>query len=817
MLNVSTHKMLLIFLLLFWAIVGTATLGVTTTRLSADFNEPPIIEDVYPRALPNATNVYITVTGQNFLPTPTLTLGPAILEDVTLVNSQTLTALVRWGLEPGIYPLTVTNPDGQSDTQEDACTVYLEDTGWSSSGPYGGNLTGIFVDPANPDRIYAGADFSGLFVSNDAAHQWGLLYLDPAPTEIAFQTCGGTRYLYLGTHDGLMRSSDDGATWERSIPPETERWYGSIEYHPAVNPAEPNTLYLGIVHLNTSGGLFRYDCTTGAWARAYPDNLPVTAIAFESSDHIYFGTRDGRFYASADGGSTWADPVTVASTIGHIAVDPFLNESGMHNIWVAANWVGVGFQGAFLSQDGGQSFQPVSNLPSGAMVNFTAIHPFASGVIWLATSFGGSFTTDNGAHWSSLGLPWIWRFALLPDPQTPGDWTRTTVYAATWKGVYKSTNGGQTWEAANQGLTGIIPESMAVNPQNPDMAYASTPSLGIIKTHDGGRYWQSLNIPFAGYGNQIAVDPFSPQTVYIPKEFCDTGACLYVSHDGGETYKEVILPRPADLSGEWWGSVKVLAPDPELPGRLLAGATFGEYPTQVAYGVIYVRENVSAEWQVVKVLTGGEIRDLYFDPHNPQRVYAGTSAGLYRSQDRGIIWKQLSLPAGLNHIGSVVVHPADADVIYIYNWCPPGEDPRLQGIYISQDGGMSWEPLTDQNGNQVYGGPVWEMAFAPVGPRTFYLATYSGLYRSLDDGHTLVPMKGLPGQANVRTLVFGHDVGLNRNERMVTYVGTTGGYRIPPGAEGAVVRAASGDLMGAGIYRSSTVFYHIYLPLTMKR
>jgi len=820
MLNISARKSLLVFLLLSWAIAGIAIPGAITTRLSADSNEPPIIVAVYPTALPNATNTYITITGQNFAPTPTLTLGSVLLSDVTFVNSQTLTALVRWGLEPGNYPLTVTNPDGQSDTKDNACTVYQEDENWSSAGPYGGNITGIFIDPANPNRVYADANSSGLFVSDDAAAHWSLLYLDPMPTELAFQTCEGNRYLYLGAHDSLMRSSDDGATWERFIPPGTEEWYGSIEYHPAVNPAEPTALYVGITHLNTSGGLFKYNCTTGTWTRPYPFNLPVTAIAFEGSDHIYFGTRDGKFYASADGGNTWAEPVTVASYVGPIAIDSFPNGNGVHNIWVAANGMGVGFQSVFLSQDGGESFQPVSNLPSGTMANFTAIHPFAQGVMWLATGFGVFFTTDNGAHWSSLGVPWTWHLALFPDPQVPEDWTQTTVYAATWKGVYKNTDGGQTWEVANQGLTGIIPEAMAVNPQNPDVAYASTPSLGIIKTYDGGRHWQVLSIPFAGYGNQIVVDPFAPQTIYIPREFCDTGACLYISQDGGETYQEVVLPRPAGLFGEWWGSIKVLTPDPERPGRLLVGATFGEHPTHVGYGVIYVRESADTEWQVVKVLPGSEIRDLYFDPHNPQRVYAGTDLGLYRSQDRGVTWEQMSLPADLKHIGPVVVHPDQANVIYIYNWCAAGEDTRPQGIYISQDGGATWRPLTDQNGNQVYGGPVWEMAFAPVGPRVFHIATFSGLYRSLDDGHTLTPVEGLPGQANVRTLVFGHDVGLNGDERLVTYVGTTGGYRITHSANLATVYATRTDLMGAGIYRSITMFrydQHIYLPLIVRR
>lgn len=797
---------------------------------TSDNSSPaPVITSVEPRDLYSATNMYITVIGQNFVPTPTLLLGPVVLREVTFVNAQTLTALVPWGLEPGTYPLIVTNPDGQSATLPDACTVHPEEGTWSSNGPYGGQITDFFVDPANSQRVFANAWSSGLFVSDDAAGHWEFLYPDPMPTELVFQTCGDRRYLYFGTHAALLRSADDGATWERFLPEEVEEWlrYDPFDFHPAVNPDEPEAVYLGVSGNpgnNNGGGLFKYDCIAEEWTRFYPYNLHVMAVAFDpdNPDHIYFGTREGAFYRTLDGGLTWSGPITVSTHIQEIAVDPFPNRNGVHNIWVATNGAGYIGNGAFLSQDGGLTFQRVNNLlNSDAWVNAIAIHPTISGTIWLATSDGGYFTNDNGLHWSPVpgNLPWVWSFVLQPDPTVPLDPARTRVYAATTRGVYKSTDGGQTWQEANQGLSGVIPESLAVNPQNPDEAYASTPSLGIVKTTDGGRNWHSLNIPFGEWRARMAVDPFNPHMIYVPCGWYEGYPCIRISLDGGMTHQTALLPRPEEIPAEWWGRVMVIAPDPRQPGRILAGAAFEQYTVSETYGAIYIRDNYTAEWRVVKVLDG-QVKYLYFDPHNPQRIYAATDAGLYRSENQGENWDRLNTPAGLKHISLVTVHPERAEVIYIYNWSAPGEDISTQGIYISEDDGVTWAILTDEYGNKVYGGPVWEMGFSPVGPRIFYIATFDGLYRSLDDGHTLTPVEGLPREANVQSLAFGYDVGLNGDLRLVIYAGTTSGYRVAPGLSSETTPATRTNLMRAGIYRSSTVLHRlnvrIYLPLVAK-
>jgi photosystem II stability/assembly factor-like uncharacterized protein len=800
---------------IFLALAFVITWGVAAARpLSSD--PAPIITDVTPKELPNHTNLYITVTGEHFALTPTLTLGDTALQNVTLVNTQTLTALVPWGLPPGSYTLTITNPDGQSASNVGACTVYAENGGsWTSNGPYGGQISNVFIDPHNSQKVYADAWSSGTFASADAAQHWQPVFINPMPTELVFQYYVGARHLYIGGNASLMHSADDGATWGRFIPDEVdvEVRTNPYDFHAAVNPAEPEAVYLGVSGnpgVTAGGGLFKYSYLTGSWTKVYPDDLHVMAVAFDPADahHIYFGTRDGNFYSNPSGPTTWTGPLKVAEHIQQIVVDPFVNGAGHHNIWIATNTGGYLGNGAYLSQDDGATFQHIDNLPQAdTWVYSVTPHPAIAQTVWLATGDGGYYTTNNGASWTKVpgSLPETDKFALLPDPSAPTDATRMTIYAATAVGIYKSTDGGQTWQAANQGLMGVIPESLAVNPQNPDEAYASTPSLNILKTRDGGRNWQQLGVPFAGWRARMAVDPFDPQIAYFSGG-CNMDACVRISPDSGATYQTVVLPRPSTITSQWNGRILTVVPDPSTPGRLLSGAIFEQYTVAQTYGVIYLRPSVAAAWQIVKVLDG-QVRYVYFDPHNPQRVYACSDAGLYRSLDSGQTWNQMTIPTGLKHVGVVTVHPDHPNTIYLYNWGAPGEDLSVQGIYLSEDDGDSWNMLTDGDGNKVYGGPVWEMGFTPTGPRAFYIATFDGLYRSLDDGHTLTPVAGLPGQANIQALAFG-DGGDNR---LVIYVGTTGGYT----ANAAVMSGQNvqASLMGAGIYRSNTVFHYVYLPV----
>src|SRR5207245_2080938 len=103
--------------------------------------------------------------------------------------------------------------------------------------------------------------------------------------------------------------------------------------------------------------------------------------------------------------------------------------------------------------------------------------------------------------WTSHGPEGGFIPALTVDPQNP-----STVYAGTDGGVFKSTNGGANWSAANSGLTATDVRALAVDPQNPSTVYAG--GDGVFKSTNGGATWNAANSGLLGTGvAALAVDP----------------------------------------------------------------------------------------------------------------------------------------------------------------------------------------------------------------------------------------------------------------------------------------------------------------------
>ena len=111
--------------------------------------------------------------------------------------------------------------------------------------------------------------------------------------------------------------------------------------------------------------------------------------------------------------------------------------------------------------------------PEGGTVHALAIDPQTPTTLYAGTDSGGVFkSTDGGASWSAVnnGLTAAWVLALAIDPQTP-----TTLYAGTYGGeVFKSTNGGASWSAVNNDLTAAWVWDLAIDPQTPTTLYVGT-------------------------------------------------------------------------------------------------------------------------------------------------------------------------------------------------------------------------------------------------------------------------------------------------------------------------------------------------------
>jgi len=216
-------------------------------------------------------------------------------------------------------------------------------------------------------------------------------------------------------------------------------------------------------------------------------------------------------------------------------------------------------------------------------LKYRSIGPFAGGrtcrsagvpgqplIYYTATAAGGIWkTADGGTHWKPIfderSVSSVGSIAVAPsDPNV--------IYAGTGEGnirgnvvsgdgIYKSVDAGKTWKHVWK-QSGQIGQ-MIVHPTNPDIAFAAVlgkafgpnPERGIYRTADGGKTWQQVLKKNADTGGcDVCFDPNNPRILFAglwqarrrPWEFSSggLGSGLYLSRDGGDTWKQLGSPAP---------------------------------------------------------------------------------------------------------------------------------------------------------------------------------------------------------------------------------------------------------------------------------
>lgn len=293
--------------------------------------------------------------------------------------------------------------------------------------------------------------------------------------------------LYVATNDAVFKSRDAGATWAR-IPSFSARRVTTM----AVDPKFPATVFAGTmgdaVYKSPDGGQHWLPHNVGLKEHVSFINQFIFHPA--DSQTIATATTVGVF-VSRDGGRSWVEQMAgmiEVHIVVSIAQDPV----------TTSTWYAGTTGGAYKSTDGMASWKKVNNglIPERILeasmslgINVLMVDPQAPSTVYAGTTKGLFKTTDGAQSWTRIGeqLPDQFISWLVVDPATPH-----TLYAAGREGVAKSVDGGATWRMVNKGLTTTNIRILTLSPHDPRTIYAGTNGSGLYRSTDGGESWTAV-------------------------------------------------------------------------------------------------------------------------------------------------------------------------------------------------------------------------------------------------------------------------------------------------------------------------------------
>ncbi len=359
------------------------------------------------------------------------------------------------------------------------------------------------------------------------------------------------------------------------------------------------------------------------------------------------------------------------------------------------------------------------------------------GGLWKSEDYGASWTNVSDGWFAS---PSIGAVRVAPsDPNlvyvgTGSDGLRSNVISG--KGVYKSVDGGKTWQHLGLERTGHI-GALEIHPQNHNVvfvaaigqAFAPNPERGVFRTRDGGRTWEKVLYlsDTTGFAD-LELLPSNPDIIFAaawraerkPWTIISGGKeCgIYKSVDGGDSWTRLGQGLPKGIMGKI--DLAVCRADSRVVYALV------EAPGNE--GGLYRSDDQGLTWRMVSDYKPLLHRPFYFcnvevDPTDPDHVFV-MALRLYESRDGGKTWRTIRTPHGDDH-----------DL-----WINP-DDPRIMieandgGANVTLDGGKTWSSQFNQ--------PTAELYQVEVDEQYPYW-----LYAGQQDNYTAIAVPSLPPRSH---------------------------------------------------------------------
>jgi len=319
--------------------------------------------------------------------------------------------------------------------------------------------------------------------------------------------------------------------------------------------------------------------------------------------------------------------------------------------------------GLWKTTNGGVTWKPIFERQGTLSIGDIALAPGNPDVVWVGTgesavrnsvSFGDGVykSTDGGKTWQHMGLKETERIsAIAINPQNPD-----IVYIGALghafgpneeRGVFMTTDGGKTWNKTLyiDNKHGVA--DLEIDPTNPNILYAGMWSFerkpwthrsgsengGVYKSIDGGRTWNKLTngLPKLMGRIGVRVAPSNPNVVYVIVEAKD--GTLYRSDDRGETFKMVSKNDNIVSRGFYYTKVRV---DPTNEDHIFAVAS-----------TLFTSVDGGKTFRSITGRTHIDFHALWLDPKNPKRMWHGQDGGIAISYDGGESWEAVyNIPLG---------------------------------------------------------------------------------------------------------------------------------------------------------------------------
>jgi photosystem II stability/assembly factor-like uncharacterized protein len=349
---------------------------------------------------------------------------------------------------------------------------------------------------------------------------------------------------------------------------------------------------------------------------------------------------------------------------------------GLANVF----YIGAGDGGVWKSEDYGRTWHPIFDSQPTQSIGAIAVAASDPQVVYVGSG--------EGLHRPDLSI---------------GD------------GIYKSTDGGQTW--THLGLRdGQQFPALAVDPRDSHRVFAAAlghpygpnAERGIFRSTDGGANWEKVLYKDENTGaSDVEIDPTNPDVIYAAlwqsrlgpaedkNEFAGTNGGLFKSTDGGNTWHQLARGLPPDLVQV---DVAIAASQPNRLYATVATKTPTAYQSDKGMG-FYRSDDAGESWTRITddprpamKIGGGDLPVPKVDPKNPDVVYS-TSIVTVRSRDGGKTWQSIRGAPGGDDYQNMWINPENPNIILLVS---------DQGALVSVNGGETWSSWYNQPTAQFY-------------------------------------------------------------------------------------------------------------------